>query len=162
MRMRKRRRRRKMRPRTCWEEVLGQHCLQKGREWVYCFNLIAFGHVVRFPCPADLGFSAVEWDDCRREAESTSKRTGSSAQRGGKEAINWTERRAADSEVRVCREQSDCPGVMWDLQKFLKKKFFVPTPELANLTCPIKTHLWCLRNHTFGKWRSISIRNMRL
>lgn len=31
-RMKKRKRRRKMKPRTCWEEVLGQHYLQKGHE----------------------------------------------------------------------------------------------------------------------------------
>ena len=35
-------------------------------------------------------FPSLEWDDCRREAKSPSKRTGSSTQWGSKEAINWT------------------------------------------------------------------------
>lgn len=161
MKMKKKKKRRRMRPRTCWEEDLGQPYLRKEHEWGLLYTTLISGLACGSHVVIAWDFSSPEWDDCRRKAKSTSKRTGSSTQWGSQEAADWTKRRTADSEVRVCIGQWDCLGIMCDLQKFLKKTF-LPTPEHANLMCPIKTHLWCLRNHIFGKWRSILIRNMRL
>lgn len=57
-------------------------------------------------CSGELILTFLEWNDCRREAESTSEGTGSPAQRRSQEEADRAEGGAADSEVGVHVEEA--------------------------------------------------------
>lgn len=162
MRMKKKRKRRKMRLRTCWEEVLEQHYLQKEHEWVYCFKTALISSLSWFTGSDNLGFPffRMRWLQKRSE-EHTKKNWRLNSMR--KQRGDWPNRKANSRfrSMSVPEAVRLSEGHVW-FAEISQKYFFIPNPELVNLTCPIKTRLWCLKNHIFGKWRSILIRNTRL